>query len=100
MKLWDTPAKNLKIKGSFLPLNNFILPPPFPPAPPLPHVDFNFFLLLLLLKGGMGLSYFFNTEIKIFRGMKNEPFERVFRRFPHGGMAPIVRQLLSPMWAG
>lgn len=48
----------------------------------------------------MGLSYFFNTEIKIFRGMKNEPFERVFRRFPHGGMAPIVRQLPSPMWAG
>ena len=27
--------------------------------------------------------------------MKNEPLERVFRRFPHGGMAPIVRQLLS-----
>lgn len=37
----------------------------------------------------MGLSYFFNTEIKIFRGMKNEPFERVFRRFPHGGMARL-----------
>ena len=58
------------------------------------------FFIITFAEGRMGLSYFFNTEIKIFRGMKNEPFERVFRRFPHGGMAPIVCQLLSPMWAG
>ena len=85
MKLWDTPAKNLKIIIIIITIIIIII-----------IIIIIVIIIITFAEGREGfIIFFFDTEIKIFGGMKNEPLERVFRRFPRGGMAPIVRQLLS-----